>query len=74
MHVNNQKDTNLKSISNKIELEELNEQKLNEQLNEYKNEIAKYKKLIKELQNQDKERNYIIMQETTEMKRFISDL
>ncbi len=68
LHVKYQEETNIK-----IELEELNEQKLNEQITECWNEIGKYKKLIKELQDQDKEKNDYTGKNYRN-ERFISDL
>jgi len=73
-HLNNQKEVNIKTIQGKIEHEEQNEMKLNDKITEIKNDINRYKKLIRELQYQDKERNDLILEETLDMKKFIAEL
>lgn len=73
-HMTSIKDVNIKSIKAKIEQEQLNEEKLTDTLKEFKKEISKYKALIDELHEQDNERNKLIVQETYEMTKFLSEL
>ncbi len=73
-HINVMKETNLKILKNKEIQEQMNEDKLNDQIAEYKKEIQKYKSLIEELHEQDNERNKLIVQETAEMTKFLENL
>lgn len=73
-HINVLKETNLKILKNKEIQEQLNEDRLNDQINEYNKEIQKYRALIDELHEQDNERNKLIVQETMEMTKFLENL
>ena len=73
-HMNLMKENNIKGLKNKNDQEQLTEDKLNEQIKEYKAEIAKHKQLIEELHHQDNERNRLIVKETIEMTKFLNDL
>ena len=73
-HINIMKETNMKSLKSREVQEQMNEDKLNEQIKDYKKEIAKYKLMIEELHDQDAERNKLIVQETVEMTKFLENL
>ena len=73
-HINIMKETNMKSLKSREVQEQMNEDKLNEQIKDYKKEIAKYKLMIDELHDQDAERNKLIVQETVEMTKFLENL
>ena len=73
-HINNLKENNVKLIKSKIEYERSNEDKLNETSKEYRKEISKFRALIDELHNQDCERNRLLVKETIDMTKFLSEL
>lgn len=73
-HINLQKESNIKVLKNKEVQEKLNEEKLEDQIADYKKQINKYKSMIEELHNQDNERNKIIVNEAIEMTKFLENL
>lgn len=73
-HMTSIKDSNIKSIKSKIEQEQLTEETFNDSVKEFKKEIARYKALIDELHDQDNKRNKLVVQETYEMTKFLSEL
>ena len=73
-HINILKDSNMKVLRDKEISEQLNEDKLDEQIDKYQKEINKYKSLIEQLHHQDNERNKVIVSETVEMTKFLEHL
>jgi chromosome segregation ATPase len=68
------KENNVKSIKKKIESEEAYQANLMEKMNEIKEEIARYKNLIRELDQHDSERSKVLNKETSEMTKFLAEL
>ena len=68
------KENNVKSIKKKIESEEAYQMNLIEKMNEIKEEIARYKNLIRELDQHDSERSKVLNKETSEMTKFLAEL
>lgn len=73
-HTNVTKENAIKSIRSKILSEEEYQNRVIKQIGDYREEIIKYKKLIKDNNNEESGRNKEIIKKTTEMTKFLLDL
>lgn len=73
-HTNVTKENAIKSIRSKILSEEAYQNRVIKQIEDYREEIIKYKKLIKDNNNEESGRNKEIIKKTTEMTKFLLDL
>jgi hypothetical protein len=72
-HINNVKENNVKMIHKKIEGEQNYQLDLIRKIEEMKNEIEKYKDMMREVGSDDV-RNKELLKETAEMTKFLSEL
>lgn len=73
-HINVIKENSIKSLRSKIQSEQSQQDALIKQMNEVKDEISKYKSLIKSNNQEDCERNKQIIKETNDMTKFLSSI
>lgn len=73
-HTNVIKENNIKSLRNKVQAEQAYQDNLLKKMNEIKDEIIRYKQLIKSNTKEDEERNNQIIKETNEMTKFLTNL
>lgn len=73
-HVNVIKENNIKSLRCKLVAEQEYQDNLISKINEVKEEIAKYKSLLKVNTKEDEDRNKQIIKETNEMTKFLTSL
>lgn len=73
-HVNVIKENNIKGIRAKIQIEQNNHDNMLSKMAEMKDQISKYKELIKGASSDDNVRNKQIVKETVEMTKFLTNL
>jgi chromosome segregation ATPase len=73
-HINVIKENSIKSLRNKVQVEQSYQDSLISKMNEIKDEILRYKDLIKSNTKEDNERNNQIIKETNEMTKFLTNL
>lgn len=73
-HVNVIKENNIKGIRAKIQIEQNNHDNMLSKMAEMKDQISKYKELIKNASSDDNVRNKQIVKETVEMTKFLTNL
>lgn len=73
-HVNVIKENNIKGIRAKIQIEQNNHDNMLSKMAEMKDQITKYKELIKNASSDDNVRNKQIVKETVEMTKFLTNL
>jgi len=73
-HTNVTKENTIKSIRAKILSEQEYQNRVIKQIEDYREEIIKYKKLIKDNSNEESSRNKEIIKKTTEMTKFLLNL
>lgn len=73
-HVNVIKENNVKALRNKIQVEQNYQDNLLTKMNEIKDDISRYKELIKGATAEDNTRNKQIVKETNEMAKFLTNL
>lgn len=73
-HINVIKENNIKALRNKIQVEQNYQDSLINKMSDIKDEIARYKELIKSTTSDDNVRNKQIVKETNEMTKFLTSL
>mmetsp|Transcript_20472 Transcript_20472/g.21252 ORF Transcript_20472/g.21252 Transcript_20472/m.21252 type:complete len:215 (+) Transcript_20472:3-647(+) len=73
-HVNVIKENNIKALGNKVQVEQNYQDNLINKMNEIKDDIGRYKELIKGTTSEDNTRNKQIVKETNEMTKFLTNL
>lgn len=73
-HTNVIKENNIKALRNKIQVEQNYQDSLINKMSDIKDEIARYKELIKSTTSDDNVRNKQIVKETNEMTKFLTSL
>ena len=73
-HVNVIKENNINGIRAKIQIEQNNHDNMLSKMAEMKDQISKYKELIKGASSDDNVRNKQIVKETVEMTKFLTNL
>lgn len=73
-HINVIKENNIKALRNKIQVEQNFQDNLINKMNEIKDDIDRYKDLIKGTTSEDNTRNKQIVKETNEMTKFLTNL
>jgi len=73
-HTNVIKENNVKALRNKIQVEQNYQENLIGKMNEIKDDIDRYKQLIKGTTSEDNVRNKQIVKETNEMTKFLTNL
>lgn len=73
-HTNVIKENNIKALRNKVQVEQNYQESLIKKMDEIKDEIARYKDLIKHTSSEDNVRNKQIVKETNDMTKFLINL
>ena len=73
-HTNVIKENNVKALRNKIQVEQNYQDTLINKMNDIKDEVGRYKDLIKHAMSDDNDRNKLLVKETNEMTKFLTNL
>jgi len=73
-HVNVIKENNIKALRGKIQVEQNFQDSMIKKLSDVKDEIARYKDLVKKTTSEDNVRNKQIVKETSEMTKFLTNI
>ena len=73
-HINVIKENNIKALRAKLQAEQNYQDSLISKIKEVKDEIVKYKSLLKSNSKEDEERNNQIIKETNDMTKFLTSL